>query len=72
MLRMSVPDVLGQEPFLEFLSGFLKPQPLIRIDLSITNLFLDLGVNESQWPCPNDKAPESTGLLEVFGSRCIW
>ena len=42
MLRMSVPVILGQEPFLDFLSGFLKSQPRIRIDLFITNLFLDL------------------------------
>ena len=39
---MSVPVILGQEPFLEFISGFLKAQPRIRIDLFITNLFLDL------------------------------
>jgi DNA-binding transcriptional LysR family regulator len=42
MLRVSVPVILGQDPFLEFLSGFLKAQPRIRIDLFITNLFLDL------------------------------
>ena len=42
MLRMSVPVILGQEPFLNFLSAFLKAQPRIRIDLFITNLFLDL------------------------------
>jgi DNA-binding transcriptional LysR family regulator len=42
MLRISVPVILGQEPFLNFLSGFLKAQPRIRIDLFITNLFLDL------------------------------
>jgi DNA-binding transcriptional LysR family regulator len=42
MLRISVPVILGQEPFLNFLSGFLKVQPRIRIDLFITNLFLDL------------------------------
>ena len=42
MLRMSVPVILGREPFLDFLSKFLKAQPRIRIDLSITNLFLDL------------------------------
>jgi len=39
VLRMSVPVILGQEPFLDFLSGFLKAQPRIRIDLFITNLF---------------------------------
>ena len=42
MLRISVPVILGQEPFLDFLSGFLKTQPRIRLDLYITNLFLDL------------------------------
>jgi DNA-binding transcriptional LysR family regulator len=42
MLRMSVPVILGQDPFLEFLSQFQKAQPRIRIDLFITNLFLDL------------------------------
>jgi DNA-binding transcriptional LysR family regulator len=42
LLRISVPVILGQEPFLEFLSAFLKDQHRIRIDLSITNQFLDL------------------------------
>ena len=42
LLRISVPVILGQEPFLHFISGFLKEQARIRIDLFITNLFLDL------------------------------
>jgi DNA-binding transcriptional LysR family regulator len=42
ILRISVPVILGQEPFLKFLSEFLKAQPRIRIDLFITNLFIDL------------------------------
>ena len=42
MLRISVPVILGQDSFLDFLSRFLKAQPRIRIDLFITNLFLDL------------------------------
>jgi DNA-binding transcriptional LysR family regulator len=43
MLRISVPLTLGQTPpFLNFLSGFLKAHARIRIDLFITNLFLDL------------------------------
>jgi DNA-binding transcriptional LysR family regulator len=42
MLRISVPVILGHAPFLNFLSQFLKTQPRIRIDLFITNLFLDL------------------------------
>jgi DNA-binding transcriptional LysR family regulator len=42
MLRVSAPVILGQEPFLDFISGFLKQHARIRIDLFITNLFLDL------------------------------
>src|SRR3984893_15724050 len=42
MLRISVPVILSQTPFLNFLSGFLKAHARIRIDLFITNLFLDL------------------------------
>jgi DNA-binding transcriptional LysR family regulator len=42
ILRVSVPVILGQEPFLNFLSDFQRAQPRIRIDLFITNLFLDL------------------------------
>jgi DNA-binding transcriptional LysR family regulator len=42
LLRISVPVTLSQEPFLNFLSEFLKAQARIRIELFITNLFLDL------------------------------
>jgi DNA-binding transcriptional LysR family regulator len=42
MLRISVPVILGQTPFLDFLSGFLKAHARMRIDLFITNMFLDL------------------------------
>jgi DNA-binding transcriptional LysR family regulator len=42
LLRISIPVILGQGPFLDFISGFLKAQARIRIDLFITNLFVDL------------------------------
>jgi DNA-binding transcriptional LysR family regulator len=41
-LKISVPVILGQEPFLDFISGFIKAHTRIRVDLFITNLFLDL------------------------------
>jgi DNA-binding transcriptional LysR family regulator len=34
--------ILGQEPFLEFVSEFMKSYPRIKIDLFVTNLYLDL------------------------------
>jgi DNA-binding transcriptional LysR family regulator len=42
LLRISVPVILGQEPFLDFISRFLKDHARIRIDLFITNTYLDL------------------------------
>jgi DNA-binding transcriptional LysR family regulator len=42
LLRITVPVVLSQEPFLDFISAFLKDHAGIRIDLFITNIFLDL------------------------------
>jgi DNA-binding transcriptional LysR family regulator len=42
LLRISVPVILGQEPFLEFVSRFLKDHARIRMDLYITNTYLDL------------------------------
>src|SRR5215469_618236 len=42
LLRITVPVVLGQESFLDFVSSFLKAHPGIHIDVFITNVFLDL------------------------------
>ena len=44
LLRVSAPVILGQEPFYAFLSSFLRPTryPAIQVDLFVTNLFLDL------------------------------
>jgi DNA-binding transcriptional LysR family regulator len=41
-LKVTVPVILGQPSFLDFTSQFLKQHPLIRMELLITNLFLDL------------------------------
>ena len=42
LLKISAPVIMGQEPFYEFLSAFLKTYPRIQVDLFITNLFVDL------------------------------
>jgi DNA-binding transcriptional LysR family regulator len=42
LLKISVPVILGQEPFLEFISAFLQDHPGIGINLLVTNVFLDL------------------------------
>jgi DNA-binding transcriptional LysR family regulator len=42
LLRITVPVVLSHDSFLQFLSGFLHAHSGIRVDLHITNMFLDL------------------------------
>ena len=42
LLRITAPMTLNREPFLDFISAFLKDHARIRIDLFFTNLFLDL------------------------------
>jgi len=45
ILRVSVPMILSEDSFLEFLSRFSKQHAGIRIDLFITNLFVDLAAD---------------------------
>ena len=42
LLRITAPAMLGQKPFLDFISSFLKDHAGIRVDLVITTLVLDL------------------------------
>jgi DNA-binding transcriptional LysR family regulator len=42
LLRISVPVILGQPPFFAFISDFMRAYPRVRVDLHITNAFLDL------------------------------
>ena len=42
LLRITAPMTLNREPFLDFISDFLKDHARIRVDLFFTNLFLDL------------------------------
>jgi len=42
LLRITFPVTLNREPFRDFLSGFLRDHPRIRVELLMTNLFIDL------------------------------
>jgi DNA-binding transcriptional LysR family regulator len=42
LLRITVPVILSQEPFFDFMSAFLKDHARMRVELVITNLLLDL------------------------------
>jgi DNA-binding transcriptional LysR family regulator len=42
LLRITVPVVLSQEPFFNFMSAFMREHAGIRLELVVTNLLLDL------------------------------
>jgi DNA-binding transcriptional LysR family regulator len=68
-LKISVPVVLGQDPFLEFISDFLKIYPSIKIDLFITNAFLDLIAENVDVAIRFGELRDSTLIAKKIGSQ---
>jgi DNA-binding transcriptional LysR family regulator len=68
-LKISVPVALGQDPFLEFTSDFLKNYPLIKIDLFITNTFLDLIAENVDVAIRFGKLKDSTLIAKRLGAQ---
>ncbi len=68
-LKISVPVVLGQGPFLEFISDFLKNYPRITIDLFITNVFLDLIAENVDVGIRFGELKDSTLIAKKLGSQ---
>jgi len=66
-LRVSVPVVMGQELFLDFVSRFLEEHPGIRIDLFITNSFLDLVAENVDVAIRFGDLPDSTVVATRLG-----
>jgi DNA-binding transcriptional LysR family regulator len=67
LLRISAPVILGQEAFYAFLSSFLKTYPGIQIDLFITNLFLDLIVENIDVAIRFGELPDSSLIAQHVG-----
>ncbi len=68
-LKISVPVALGQGPFLEFISDFLKNYPRIKIDLFITNVFLDLIAENVDVGIRFGELKDSTLIAKKLGSQ---
>jgi DNA-binding transcriptional LysR family regulator len=69
LLRVSVPVILGQEPFYEFLSAFLKKYPGIQVDLFITNLFVDLIADNIDVAIRFGELPDSSLIAKRIGKN---
>jgi DNA-binding transcriptional LysR family regulator len=68
-LKISVPVVLGQDSFLEFISDFLKNYPRIKIDLFITNVFLDLIAENVDVAIRFGELKDSTLIAKRLGAQ---
>jgi DNA-binding transcriptional LysR family regulator len=69
LLRLSVPVTLGENAFLGFISDFLKTHPRIKIDLFITNLFLDLIAENIDVSIRFGELRDSTLVAQKLGSQ---
>jgi DNA-binding transcriptional LysR family regulator len=67
LLRISAPVILGQEDFYAFLSSFLKTYPGIQVDLFVTNLFLDLIVENIDVAIRFGELPDSSLIAQRIG-----
>ena len=67
LLRISAPVILGQETFYAFLSSFLKTYPGIQVDLFVTNLFLDLIVENIDVAIRFGELPDSSLIAQRIG-----
>jgi DNA-binding transcriptional LysR family regulator len=67
LLRITVPVVLSHESFLQFLSGFLHAYPGVRVDLHITNTFLDLVAENIDVAVRLGDLPDSSVVAKPLG-----
>lgn len=70
ILRISVPMILSQDYFLDFLSRFAKQHSGIQIDLFITNLFLDLVADDVDIAIRFGELQDSSVVASRVG-KCI-
>jgi DNA-binding transcriptional LysR family regulator len=66
-MRISVPVIFGQESFYELLSLFMKKYPGIRVDLFITNQFVDLIADNVDVAIRFGALPDSTIIARRIG-----
>jgi DNA-binding transcriptional LysR family regulator len=69
LLRITVPVVLSHDSFLQFLSGFLHAHSGVRVDLHITNTFLDLVAENLDVAVRFGDLPDSNVVARRLGTN---
>ena len=67
LLRISAPAILGQDAFYAFLSSFLRAYPGIRVDLFVTNAFVDLIAENVDVAIRFGELPDSSLIAQRIG-----
>ena len=67
LMKISVPVILGQEAFYEFVSQFMQKYPGIRVDLLITNEFVDLVMENVDVAIRFGELPDSSIIAKRIG-----
>jgi len=68
LLRITVPVVLSQEPFYNFVSAFMKDHAGIRVELVVTNLLLDLIAENIDVALRVGELPDSSVVARRLGT----
>jgi len=69
LLRITVPVVLSHDSFLQFLSGFMHAHSRVRVDLHITNTFLDLVAENVDVAVRFGDLPDSSVVARRLGQN---
>src|SRR5262249_13181769 len=72
LLRITIPVILSQEPFLDFLSAFLKEHPRIRVELLVTNAFLDLVADNVDLALRSGELQDSSVVARRLGKTVFY
>jgi DNA-binding transcriptional LysR family regulator len=72
LLRITLPVILSQEPFFNFLSTFLKAHVLIRIELVVTNVLLDLSAENIDVAIRVGELQDSSVIARRLGTSAYY
>src|SRR5215469_10082253 len=68
LLRITIPVILSQAPFLDFISAFMKDHARIRVELLVTNAFLDLIADNVDVALRNAELQDSSVVARRLGN----
>ena len=72
LLRITVPVILSQESFFNFMSAFMKDHARIRVELVVTNLLLDLIAENIDVAIRIGELPDSSVVAKRLGTSVYY